>query len=239
MKTSLFLSFIILAIVGGFYYFRIEEPILPTITTKENNGVVVVSTRSTNPITVIAFGDSLTAGYGGPLEDSYPSLLEKELTLINKNIKIINMGVSGETTTAGLDRVDFVISQKPSIVLLGLGANDMLRASSPKIAKENLKTIIERFQKEGITIVLLGMKSTASNGKQYRDEFDAIYPSLAKSYNLTLVPFFLEGVVLNPALNNNDGIHPNKAGYEKIVKENILPILLPILEDVTRGSSSN
>lgn len=179
--------------------------------------------------TIIAFGDSLTAGYGVSLEESYPYILEQELLKRDKNIRVLNMGVSGEVTTAGLERVEFVLAQKPSLVLLGLGANDMLRASSPEITRTNLEIIIERFKEADVPIILLGMKSVASNGEEYRAVFDSIYPFLAKKYAIPLVPFFLEGVALNPRLNTPDGIHPNKAGYEKIVQDNILPVLLPTL----------
>ncbi len=179
---------------------------------------------------IIAFGDSLTAGYGISLEDSYPSILEQELQKTYKNIRIVNMGVSGETTTGGLERVPFVLSQNPSLVLLGLGANDMLRATPPSITKENLTKILTAFKEQNIPVVILGMRSQLSNGPVYRQEFDAIYPALAKQFNTPLVPFFLEGVALRQSLNISDGIHPNRQGYERIIDENILPILLPTLK---------
>lgn len=229
LTVKLFVSFLLLfLVVVGFY--------VTTQQSKRNNRIPTSTTPQQNTLTkkesftIIAFGDSLTAGYGGALDESYPALLEKYLQGQNKNIKVINMGVSGETTTGSLDRVAFVLSQKPSLVLLETGANDMLRTSSPTIAKENIRKIIERFKQERVDVILLGMKSTSSNGKEYRDEFDTIYTSLAQKYSIPLVPFFLEGVALDPSLNTGDGIHPNKAGYEKIINENILPILLPVLK---------
>lgn len=226
--VKLFLYFVLLCIlVGGVYGIWVNKDSTPIST--PNTTSIQTSSSSSNQFTIIAFGDSLTAGYGVSLEESYPALLEQNLLSQKKNVNVINMGVSGETTTGSLDRVDFVISQKPSLVLLGIGANDMLRSSSPTITKENIRSIINRLQQENIDIILLGMKSVASNGSNYTKEFDAIYSTLAKEYTMPLVPFFLEGVVLNPALNINDGIHPNKAGYEKIIKENILPVLLPVL----------
>ncbi|MBP6888874.1 MAG: arylesterase [Candidatus Pacebacteria bacterium] len=181
-------------------------------------------------ITIAAFGDSLTAGYGVDLTESYPYLLERKLQEEDISARVINMGVSGETTSGGLERVSFVLEQNPDIILLGLGANDMLRSLPPSLVKSNLETIIVGLLQGNKKIILLGMKSVTTNGQTYRQEFDAIYSDLAKKYNLTLVPFFLEGVILRPTLNTNDGIHPNKSGYEKIVSENILPVLLPHLK---------
>lgn len=186
--------------------------------------------KSTKAITIVAFGDSLTAGYGVSLQESYPSQLEKELRTIGKNVRVLNMGVSGETTTAALDRVDFVLAQKPDIVLLGLGANDMLRSSSPSIAKNNLRIVLEKCKQARVQVILLGMKSVSSNGEVYAREFDAMYSSLAQEYNIPLVPFMLDGVVLDPTLNTSDGIHPNKEGYSIVIEKNILPVLLTTLE---------
>lgn len=179
---------------------------------------------------IIAFGDSLTAGYGVKLEESYPSILEKELKKENPNIEVVNMGVSGETTTAGLDRVDFVISQNPELVLLGLGANDMLRSTNPDITKANLEKIILAFKEKNIPVVLLGMEAQIANGLTYKKKFDAIYKDLAKKYDIAIVPFFLENVVLVKSLNIDDGIHPNREGYEKIVKENVLGVVEGVLK---------
>jgi acyl-CoA thioesterase-1 len=181
-------------------------------------------------IKIVAFGDSLTAGYGVDLAESYPSVLEKELRNKSIPVEIINMGVSGETTSGGRDRVQFIIEQKPKYVLLGLGANDMLRGTAPTLTEENLKYIIEALQKENINVVLLGMQASLNSGAEYRKMFNAIYPTLSKTYNVPLVPFFLEGVALRPSLNISDGIHPNKEGYEKIVRENILPVVLPLFK---------
>lgn len=212
-------------------------------TASEDTEVSIVPTNVLNDsskdasYTIIAFGDSLTAGYGVSLEESYPAILERALRERNLDVRVINMGVSGEVTTAGVERVDFILSQKPSLVLLGLGANDMLRASSPQIARTNIETIVRRLTDAQVPVILLGMKSVASNGDTYREEFDPIYPSLALQYRIPLVPFFLEGVALDPALNTRDGIHPNALGYEKIVRENILPILLPVLEGILREAA--
>lgn len=174
---------------------------------------------------IVAFGDSITAGYGVDVADSYPSILEERLRAVNPGVTIINMGVSGETTAGGLKRMDAVIAEKPDVVLLGLGGNDMLRSLSVTEARSNLETMIQKFQAEGITVVLMGMKGSLHNTKQYRDEFNDIYPDLAKKYDLVLVPYFLEGVVLRSDLNIADRLHPNRAGYEKIVDKNIMPVV--------------
>ena len=194
----------------------------------------VVSAPVKKEYAIVTFGDSLTAGYGVDLKDSYPSILQevlnKRFSEKDVKIKVINMGVSGETTSGGMERIDFVISQNPNLILLGVGANDMLRATPLSLTRNNLEAIVKRFNVAEIPIIILGMESQASNGADYKKEFDAIYKNISKKYDLPLVPFFLKGVALVPSLNTADGIHPNRAGYEKIIDQNILPILLPFLE---------
>jgi acyl-CoA thioesterase-1 len=212
-------SLIVLVFGSIIYFKRTSTPSAPSIPTAEKK-----------QLTIVAFGDSLTAGYGVDLSESYPYILESRLTKEKISAKVINMGVSGETTQGGRDRVAFVLEQEPDIILLGLGANDMLRSLPPSLVKTNLDFIIKSLTDANKKVVLLGMKSSVTNGSGYRQEFDTIYKDLAEKYGLTLVPFFLEGVVLRSSLNTSDGIHPNKAGYEKIVDENILPVLLPYLK---------
>jgi acyl-CoA thioesterase-1 len=226
MTTKQFLTFISISIIvivvifTGIMYIKKETP----------NGQPLAAPIEKEELTIVAFGDSLTAGYGVDLSESYPYLLEKRLREEKLNVKVINMGVSGETTQGGVDRASFVLEQNPDVVLLGLGANDMLRSLPPALVKANLDSIIKTLIDADKKIVLLGMKSSITNGGAYRQEFDVIYKDLSEKYKLTLVPFFLEGVALRPSLNTSDGIHPNKAGYEKIVDENIIPILLPYLK---------
>ncbi len=195
---------------------------------KESAPQTVVSEQK--KLIIAAFGDSLTAGYGVTLEESYPALLQARLQEKGVNSTILNMGVSGETTSGGRERIEFVLAQNPDIILLGLGANDMLRTLPVAEARANLKFIIEGLQKENKKVVLLGMKSTLTNGLAYSREFNDMYSSLAKEYSLPLVPFFLEGVALVPELNTGDGIHPNRSGYQIIVDNNIMPILLPYIQ---------
>jgi len=184
---------------------------------------------------IVAFGDSLTAGLGVDLKDSYPRILEDilnsnpEYKEYNLTFKVINMGVSGETTSGGLDRVQFVLEQKPDLILLGLGANDMLRNTNPALILSNIDSAVQKIISSQTPLILLGMQSVVSNGTDYKKKFDSIYSTLAKKYNLPIVPFFLDGVALKPALNTADGIHPNRLGYEEVINKNILPVLGPSL----------
>lgn len=212
-------SLVVLVFSGIIYFKRDTTPATSSTSTVEKK-----------ELTIVAFGDSLTAGYGVDLSESYPYILDERLAQEKISAKVINMGVSGETTQGGTERVSFVLEQEPDVVLLGLGANDMLRSLPPSLVRTNLDFIIKNLTDANKKVVLLGMKSSITNGSAYRQEFDVIYEGLAKKYNLALVPFFLEGVALRSSLNTSDGIHPNKAGYEKIVDENILPVLLPYLK---------
>jgi acyl-CoA thioesterase I len=221
MKYVLTGILILILFIGGVFFYN-KDTDLNTVNKR------VEKTGQT--FKIVAFGDSLTAGYGVKLEESYPAQLESYLREENPNIAVVNMGVSGETTTGGLDRVDFVISQNPNLVLLGLGANDMLRSTSPDLTKANLEKMILAFKEKNIPVVLLGMEAQVTSGFAYKKKFDVIYKDLAKKYDLALVPFFLENVVLVKSLNIDDGIHPNKAGYEKIVKENVLPVVSGVLK---------
>ena len=179
--------------------------------------------------TIVAFGDSVTAGYGITIPEAYPKQLENFLRARGLDVTVINSGVSGETTAGGLRRAHFVADQKPDIALVALGGNDVLRGIPPGNTKENLAQIITIFQKAGMHVVLVGMYAPANLGDAYVREFNAIYPDLARTYAVPLVPFLLDGVALDPALNQDDGIHPNQRGAKIIAEQNILPILLPLL----------
>jgi len=162
---------------------------------------------------VVLFGDSLMAGYGLPQESHLAIVLEKSLKKKGFNIEVINGSVSGSTSAGGLNRVEWTLSEPGiSMIILGLGANDMLRGLSPHETKKNLEKIIKIVIKKNFEIILAGMVAPTTHGIIYKKKFDNIYPSLAKKYNLTLIPFLLEGVALNPELNQDDGIHPNKKG---------------------------
>lgn len=176
-----------------------------------------------------AFGDSLTAGYGVNSDNSYPRLLEKKLKENGYNYKVINSGVSGETTGDALRRLKKVIESKPEIVILTLGANDAFRNVSVNQIKNNLNQMIEQFQANNIKVILGGMYAPRFFGKDYYTEFDKIYPELSKKYNLVLIPFFLEGVAMHPEYNLADGAHPNANGYKIIVEKNIWQYVQPVL----------
>ena len=171
-------------------------------------------------------------GYGIPLDDAYPKQLEKELVGRGYDVTIINSGVSGETTAGGVRRVEFIRDQGPKLVLLGLGGNDALRRVPVMETEKNLRSILDVFRDAKIPVVLLGMKSPLNAGLGYAQTFNAIYPRLSDEYDVLLVEFFLEGVALRRELNIEDGIHPNKEGYRKIVEENLLPTILPVVKEL-------
>ncbi len=179
--------------------------------------------------TIVAFGDSITAGYGLPYGRGYPEQLGRLLQDRGHDVHMINAGVSGETTAGGLRRVDFIIRQKPDIVILALGGNDALRGIDPSSTSANLSQIIEALKRARITIILAGMYAPENLGPTYVKEFNAIYTSLSTKYGVILVPFLLKDVALDPQKNQADGIHPNEVGAQIIAKQNLLPALLPLL----------
>ncbi len=180
-------------------------------------------------VKILAFGDSLTAGYGLPEGDGFVPQLQEALRKMGRDVTVINGGLSGDTTAGGLSRLDWMLAEKPDLVLLELGANDMLRGLDPDQAKANLGAIIARIQQSGAKIVLAGMLAGRNMGEDYRDRFDAIYPDLSKQYGIPLYPFFLEGVAAKPELNQPDGLHPTKEGVAIIIG-NILPAVLQQLD---------
>lgn len=173
---------------------------------------------------LLVLGDSLSAGYGLKPEDSFPTRLEEALDVAGYDVHVINAGVSGDTTAGGLSRLEWALADKPQIVLVELGGNDALRGLPPAETYANLESIIVKLKKNGVRVVLAGMQAPRNLGKDYTLEFDAIYPRLARQYDVPLYPFFLDGVALDPALNQPDGIHPNPAGVKVIVNK-ILPLL--------------
>jgi len=171
---------------------------------------------------ILFFGDSLTAGYGLSTEEAFPALLEKELNKSDKKVKIVNAGLSGETSAGGLSRIDWILRQPLDIFVLELGANDGLRGLPIDQTKKNLQSIIDKVKAKNPTckIVLAGMMVPPNMGKAYTDEFKNIYPELARKNNATLIPFILDGVAGIEKLNQADGIHPTPEGH-KIIAGNL------------------
>lgn len=179
---------------------------------------------------VLFFGDSLTAGYGLSPEEAFPALSEKELIKNGKHVKVVNAGLSGETSAGGLSRIDWVLRQSIDVFVLELGANDGLRGLPVDQTKQNLQAIIDKVKAKNpnVKIVIAGMMVPPNMGQAYTTQFTAIFPEIAKKNNAKLLPFLLEGVAGNEKLNQADGIHPNIEGH-KIVAANVTKILTPLL----------
>jgi acyl-CoA thioesterase-1 len=169
------------------------------------------------PVRIVAFGDSLTAGYRLAREEAFPAQLERRLKASGLKAEVINSGVSGDTTAAGLARLDWAVPDGTDAVILELGANDALRGLDPALARRNLETIIKRLKAKGIDVLLAGMLAPANYGEAYATAFNAIYPELAQEHGLLLYPFFLQGVAMRHNLNLDDGLHPNAKGVAVIV----------------------
>jgi acyl-CoA thioesterase-1 len=170
-------------------------------------------------VKIILFGDSLMAGYGLDQSNHLNQLLEKDLLDQGIASQITNASVSGDTSNGGLNRLNWSLQDDYDLFILGLGANDMLRGISPETTKSNLEEIIKIVQKKNITILLTGMQAPSSYGQDYQSSFNSIYPQLAKEYEIFLYPFLLEGVALDPSLNQSDGKHPNEQGIALISKK--------------------
>jgi acyl-CoA thioesterase-1 len=185
------------------------------------------------PLKLVAFGDSLSAGYRLPAAAAFPAVLERELRKRGRQVSVANAGVSGDTTTGGLDRLEWSVPDGTDGVILELGANDMLRGTDPGVSAQALETIIRRLKERGIPVLLAGMKASRNLGPDYVNRFDAIYPDLAAKYGLVLYPFFLEGVLGDPVYNLDDGLHPNTKGVETIVA-GILPTVETFIDRIRR-----
>ena len=189
-----------------------------------------------DPVRILAFGDSLTAGYGLPEAEGFPAQLEAALAAAGVEAEVINGGVSGDTTAGGLARLDWALADDPDVVILELGANDGLRGLRPAETRANLDAILTRLGEEGIAVLLAGMLAPPNLGREFGDAFNAMFPALAEEHGVAFYPFFLDGVATDPALNQPDGIHPNAAGVAVIV-ERILPHLLAVIEDLDRPAA--
>lgn len=182
--------------------------------------------------TIIAMGDSLTAGYGLSESDAYPAQLQKRLQAAGYSWKVVNAGISGETSSGALSRVEWVLRLKPDIVILETGANDGLRGIDPQVTKINIEETVRILKENHVTVVLAGMRMVTSMGREYTTAFAALYPAVAKNHDLILIPFFLEGVAGKPSLNQDDGIHPMAAGY-RIITDMVYPYVVQAIKSRT------
>ncbi|MCB1857248.1 MAG: arylesterase [Gammaproteobacteria bacterium] len=183
------------------------------------------------PLRILALGDSLTAGYGLRPSDGFTSQLERSLQARGISVVVLNAGVSGDTTSGGLARLEWALSDQPDAVILALGANDSLRAIDPALTRSNLNAILKRLTSQRLPVLLVGTYAPPNLGEAYATAFNAIYPELATQYQTLLYPFFLDGVAGRPTLNQDDGLHPTAEGVA-IMVERITPWVLDLIERV-------
>lgn len=188
-------------------------------------------------VTIVALGDSLTAGYQLPASAALPTVLERSLRAAGVDVRIENAGVSGDTSSGGLERLDWAAPEGVDGVILALGANDMLRGLDPGLTEKALDETIRRLRARNVAVLLVGMLATPSLGPEYVKRFNAIYPRLAERHGVALYPFMLEGIAQNPKLNLQDGIHPNREGVEVIAK-GMLPLITQFVEQIAGAKAS-
>lgn len=184
--------------------------------------------------TIVAAGNSLTAGFGVSEDEAYPARLERKLLKDGYRYKVINAGSSGETSSGLLSRVKWILTLKPDIVILETGANDGFRGINPEHARKNIEEAVRILNANRVTVVLAGMQIVQNLGKEYTDSFKAIYPAIAQKEEVILIPFFLEGLSGDPYLNQADGVHPTSQGYS-IVVDNIYPYILEAIKKSKTG----
>lgn len=193
------------------------------------SGAAATPVAAAEPVRILALGDSLTAGYGLPEADAFTTRLQQALKDKGYDVQVINAGVSGDTTAGGRARLDWALGDQPDVALVELGANDGLRGLDPASTRENLDAILTVMKERGVPTLLAGMYAPRNLGREYGDRFNAIYPELAAKHDVPLYPFFLEGVALDPKLNQEDGMHPNAKGVA-IVVDGILPHLTALID---------
>ena len=178
---------------------------------------------------IVTLGDSLTEGFGVPEEQNWPSRLQRRLAEAGYPHRVVNAGVSGDTSAGGLARMDWLLRQRVDILIVELGANDGLRGVDPGVTRRNLSAIIAQGQAHGATVVLAGMRMAYNVGPDYQRQFNELFPELARQHGVALIPFILEGVATRRELNQSDGIHPTGEGYE-LVTGNVWKVLQPLLK---------
>lgn len=228
-KQLSFLATIVAFLVLGFSAAHAQE---------EPTGLEeALPTEQISQVKIIGFGDSLMAGYLLPSNAAFPQQLEKALDDKGYAVSIENAGVSGDTTTGGLSRIDWSVPDDTDLVILELGANDALRGISPDITEKNLDEMLTKLKSRGIEVILAGMQAPPNMGKDYAEKFNPIYPKLAEKHGVALYPFFLEGVAANKALLLEDGMHPNEKGVETIVS-NFLPLIEKTIANQQKSGTS-
>ena len=188
----------------------------------------IASPASAAPIKILALGTSLTQGYGLPPGTEYPAVLEDKLKAAKIDARVINAGVSGDTSAGGASRIDWSLADHPDVAIVELGSNDALRGLRPAQTEKNIAAVLEKLKAAHVPVLLLGMKAPRNLGPEYAAEFDPIYPRLAKKYGAALYPFVLDGVAMDPKLNQADGMHPNPQGV-KIIVAHLLPYVKKLL----------
>ena len=183
---------------------------------------------------IVALGDSITSGLGVAAAEAFPALLEVRLRRDGYAYRVVNAGVSGDTTAGGLRRVDWVLRARPEIVILALGANDGLRGQPPQTTRANLEAIVARLTAAGARVLLAGMRMPPNYGEAFTRQFEAVFPAVARRANVALLPFLLDGVAADPRLNQADGLHPNAAGH-RVIADRLWPHLAPLLKKTPRG----
>ncbi|MEZ5470918.1 MAG: arylesterase [Marinicella sp.] len=207
----------------------------------QENSVAVIEQSNANlnlnspdPLVILALGDSLTEGLGVAKTHNYPALLEHKLLERGFDVKVINSGLSGETSAGLKNRVDWVLQLKPDLTILNIGANDAMRGLPLELTQNNIENIVERIQQADSQVILAGMQIYDNLGREYVAGFKDMYLEIAGKHELLMIPFFLDQVAGNPKLNQNDMIHPTAAGYEIIVEQNVLPVILPVVEKLAQ-----
>ncbi len=189
------------------------------------------------PVRIVALGDSITAGFGLPAQAAFPARLEQALKAKGIAAIVLDAGVSGDTASGGLGRLDWSLPDGTEAVILELGANDALRGIDPNVTKTALDTILRKLKERHIAVLLAGMRAPRNMGPDYVRAFDAIYPALASTHSVGFYPFFLDGVAADPRLNQGDGLHPNAAGVDIIVAR-ILPQVEQLIARVRAARKS-
>lgn len=193
--------------------------------------------QQSDTFTILALGDSLTEGLGVVADGNYPALLEQALHDAGyPSVKVVNSGLSGETSSGLKSRVDWVLQLKPQLTILTIGANDAMRGLPLDLTRNNISEIINRIEATGSQVILGGMEIYDNLGREYVKGFKNLYPELASRHDVPLIPFFLAHVAGDPQLNQADLIHPTRAGYEVIVERNIMPTVLPVLQQLINNT---